>query len=84
MFVTALQKLKNLWAAGQYRKALKLAASWHALGLHKRAITRGWAATVNPAIYIQLGFDPDTLYTAGLAAVAARYGLPPAPKEVNH
>ncbi len=75
---TALQTLKNLWAVGEYRKALKLAASWSRLGKHKDAIKSGWDATVNDRIYEQMGKNPDAMYAAGLAAVATRYELPPA------
>jgi len=73
---TALQKLKDLWADRQYRQALKLAATWPRLGKHRDAIRGGWAAATNPVFYRQLGKDPDGMYTAGVLAVAERYGLP--------
>jgi len=73
---TALEKLKDLWAAGERRKALKLAAAWPRLGVHKNAIQQGWAATSNPKFYLQLGKDPEVLYYRGLAALAAAYDLP--------
>lgn len=72
---TKLDKLKELWASGQYRAALKLAASWPRLGTHKEAITRGWAAATNPGLYRGMGKDPGKLYADGLHAVAARYEL---------
>lgn len=77
-FQTKLDKLKEMWAAGDYRKALKLAASWPQLGLHKAQITQGWAAAANPNLYRQMQKDPDALYATGLAAVAERYKLTPA------
>lgn len=73
---TALDKLKALWAAGEHRKALKLAAAWPRLGAHKAAIQQGGAAATNPAFYSQIGKDPVALVAAGLAAVAQRYNLP--------
>lgn len=73
---TALDKLKAHWKRGDYRKALKLAASWPNLGKHKDAITAGWAATSNPDFYRQMKKDPEELYAKGVAAVAARYDLP--------
>lgn len=76
--VTATEELTRLWGAGQYRKALKLAASWPKLGDHEDAIRAGWAAASNPNFYRQLDKDPAADYAAGLAAVAARYNLPPA------
>lgn len=75
---SASSELQQLWAAGEYRKALKLAAGWPRLGDHKVAIERGWCAAASTAFYRQMGKDPDALYAAGLAAVAERYGLPPA------
>lgn len=74
-FKTARQKLTDLWVAGEYRAALKLAATWPNLGGHKDRIRQGWAATSNPAIYREMGRDPEKLYRDGLAAVAERYGL---------
>ena len=67
---TAIQKLRSLWAAGDHRKAIKLAASGPQLGDH-----RGWAAISNPDVYRQLGEDPQTLYDLGLQALRERYGL---------
>lgn len=73
---TKLDKLKQMWAAGDYRAALKLAASWPELGAHKAPIQQGWAACSNAKIYKQMAKDPEALYRAGLDAVAARYTLP--------
>jgi len=72
---TKLAQMKIMWAAGDYRGALKLAASWPQLGTHKEAITRGWAAVSNPKFYMELGQNPAALYKAGLVAVAERYTL---------
>lgn len=72
---TKLAKLKKLWASGDYRAALKLAASWPRLGSHKKRITQAWAATSNPDFYRQMGKDPDELCADGLCAVAERYDL---------
>lgn len=75
--VSAAEELRTLWAAGEYRRALKLAAGWPRLGEHKDAIQAGWAAASNRDFYRQLGKDPDAMVAAGLAAVAARYNLEP-------
>ncbi len=74
---TKLEKLKKMWAAGDYRAALKLAASWPRLGIHKNTIQQGWAAISNQDFYQQIGKDPLALYVAGLKAVSDRYVLPP-------
>ncbi len=62
-------------AAGEYRQALKLAATWQELGEHKERITRGWAAILNPAMYRQMGEEPDAFVEDGIAALRERYGL---------
>jgi len=72
---SARQELGRLWDAGDYRAALKLAASWPRLAHHKDRIQRGWSAATNPEFYREIEQDPDRLYRAGLAAVAERYGL---------
>lgn len=77
---TKLEKLKKMWAADDYRAALKLAASWPSLGAHKGKIQQGWTAATNESIYRQMGKDPSALYQTALTAVAERYRLP-APKE---
>jgi len=71
----AIDKLRAHWAAGEYRKALKLAAAWPRLGEHKKIIQQAWSATNNPDFYRQLNIDPDAVYAAGLAAIAERYEL---------
>ena len=77
---TKLAKLKQFMAAGDYRAALKLAASWGRRGLgggsHADAITQGWAALSNPDFYKSIGKDPDALTAAGVAAIRARYDIP--------
>lgn len=72
---TQLTKLKALMATGDYRAALKLAASWGRLGKHKEAITRGWAAINNAKFYREIGQDPAALQTAGIAAIRERYKI---------
>jgi len=72
---TKLEQLKKLWDAGDYRNALKLAATWPRLGEHKKAIQQGWAAAWNPGFYHQMGKDPAALYRDGLGALAERYDL---------
>ena len=73
---TALQRLQHLWAAGDYRRALKLAATWPRLGKDRDAIRSGWLAARDPRFLRQLGKNPDAVYAAGLTAVAERYRLP--------
>ena len=72
---TALQKLTAHVTTGDWRAALKLAASWPQLGTHRDAIQQGWAALRNPDFYRELGKDPEQLVAAGQAAIKERYGL---------
>lgn len=60
-------------AAGNGCEALRLAAKFPHLGEHKVAITRGWQACSRPDFYRQLGYDPEALIAAGVAAVKERY-----------
>ena len=73
---TAIQNLRTLWAIKDYRKALKLAASWPRLGNHRDTIRTGWSAAYNPRFYEEMGRDPGALYRAGLVAICERYDLP--------
>lgn len=77
--ITKLHQLKVFMAAGDYRAALHLAASWGKRGLgsgpEADAITQAWAAMANRSFYKQLGKDPDALVRAGLAAIRSRYGI---------
>jgi len=78
---TAAAQLRELWEAGEYRKALKLAAGWPRLGGYADAIRAGWSAANNPRMYRELGKDPEALVAEGLRAISARYGLPRAEVE---
>jgi hypothetical protein len=75
--VTALQRLRNLWALGHYLQALALAAKWHDLGdaVTRNAIRTGHAAATNPRLYREMKKDPAELVLDGLAALAKRYNL---------
>lgn len=73
MYVTALDKLKQLMAAEDWHNALKLAAGWPELGEHKLAIQQAWAAKSNPGFYKQMRKDPAAMVAAGVAALKERY-----------
>lgn len=72
-YVTKLDSLLAFCRRGDYRAALKLAASWPNLGEHKEAITRAWAAISHPDTYIEMGQNPDVLFIAGVTALRERY-----------
>lgn len=75
--IKAIDRLREYMAAGQYRKALQLAASWPRLGEHKEAIEQGWAAASNPDFYREIGKDPEELEARGIAAIRERYNIQP-------
>lgn len=59
--------------AGEWRKALALAAKFHDLGEHKKQITRAHDAQQNPDFYRQIGKEPDGLLREGIEALKERY-----------
>lgn len=75
MRTTKLALLKEAAAAGDWRKALAIAAKFPQLGEHKRAITTAHECNVRPGFYRQLGKDPEALVQAGIAALRERYAL---------
>jgi hypothetical protein len=70
---TKVQQLRRYMADGDYRAALRLAASWPQLGEHRDAITCGWAAMSHPAFYEAIGKDPSVLVAHGLDAIRSRF-----------
>lgn len=70
---TKLSKLLALMRAGEWGKAMSLAAKFGELGEHKAAITRAHNAALNPAFYTQLHQSPAEHIQAGIAALKARY-----------
>ena len=70
---TKLSKLRTAMAANDWHAALRIAARFQRLGEHTEPITRAWAAMTNRAFYEQLGHDPDSLVSAGIAALKSRY-----------
>lgn len=72
---TKLSVLRKLMDAGDWRGALKMAATFPRLGDEKAAITRGWEAFARPEFCRQLRKDPDALIADGMAALMRRYPL---------
>ena len=65
--------LAEMMNRGDWHSALRLAASWPKLGDQEKAIRQGWAAESNPALYRQMGKDPEQLVAVGVAALKERY-----------
>lgn len=61
--------------AGEWAKALSLAATFRMLPLEiRQAIRRAHAANTNPRLYRGMKHDPDQLVAAGKAALLQQYG----------
>jgi hypothetical protein len=68
-----LNQLAKLMKTGNWNDALKMAAKFHDLGDHAKAITQGANALRNPDFYRQIHKDPAALIEAGIAALKERY-----------
>lgn len=73
---TKLAVLKRHVDAGEYRDAVKLAASFPRLGDHADVIRRGWAAASQPGNYRAMGYDPDACLADAVKAIRERYNIP--------
>ena len=71
-----IEVLRGHMAAGRWREALKLAASWQQLGDEAKAIRQGWEGYARPDFQRQLRRDPEALTREGQAALVRRYGKP--------
>lgn len=72
---TKLSGVQAAMRAGDWPRALALAARFPQLGDERAAILDGHGAATNPRFARQLGKDPDALIAAGAAALLARYPL---------
>ena len=75
--MTAQRKIDTLrghMAGGRWPEAIKLAATFGALGAEKAAILKGREALLRPAFQRQLGRAPELLIDAARAALCRRYG----------
>jgi len=70
---TKISILREFMAAGQWREAIKLAASFPRLGDERGAILSARGAFTNPSFYRQIGKDPEALIAAGRDALTRRY-----------
>jgi hypothetical protein len=70
---TKLQQLLDFMEAGDWQKALAMAARFPDLGAHRDAILLGHEARVHERMYRQLGKDPEECFRAGCEALRERY-----------
>jgi hypothetical protein len=71
--ITKTARLCAFMRAGQWDKALALAARFRRLGPHKATIVRAHEAHHWPAVYRGLGYDPDTVIADGIRALMCLY-----------
>ena len=72
---TKLQTLKETAAAGDWRKAIAIAARFPRLGAYRGAILDAHMAYTNPRFMAQIGRDAGDCIAAGKSALIAAYGL---------
>lgn len=70
-----LSKVKAAAAAGDWDRALGIAAKFQDLGAEKAAITRAHGCITNPRFFAQLGVDCAAAVEAGKQALRSRYDL---------
>lgn len=72
---TKLQTLKNAASAGDWQKAISIAARFPRLGAHRNAVLDAHSAYTNPRFMAQIGRDVDACIEAGKLALIAAYRL---------
>ena len=70
---TKAEQLSNLMKAGDWDKALAMAARFPRLGKHKSAIVGGHEANHHASFYKQLGKKPEAMRQAGIDALKDKY-----------
>jgi hypothetical protein len=72
---TKLQTLKNAASAGDWQKAIAIAARFPRLGAHRNAVLDAHSAYTNPRFLTQTGRDVNACIDAGKSALIAAYSL---------
>lgn len=70
---TKISKLRDAAFAGDWEKAINIAAKFPVLGAHKAAIMQAHEAYTRPEFQKQLGKDPEQLKAAGIRALKEKY-----------
>ena len=68
-----IDTLRRFMDAGEWEKAVRFAARFPRLGEHKAAITRAASALLSPALYRDMGKDPEVLLEEAVSALKMRY-----------
>ena len=70
---TKLNQLKTAYFAGDFNKAIRIAAKFPDLGAQRNAILDAHLAITNPRWMLGLGKDIEQSIDAGIKALALRY-----------
>jgi len=73
---TKLYKLITLMTQNKWTEAIHFAAKFHQLGDHKSAIKRAHEIILHPDIYLEMGYNPENIFEAGIKALKERYAKP--------
>ena len=73
--VTKLSQLRALMEAGEWEKAIAIAARFPRLGAHRAAVLDAHGAYTNPRFMAQIGRDAGACIEAGKLALIAAYRL---------
>ena len=73
--MTKLETLKAAAAAGDWQRAIAIAARFPRLGVYRNAVLDAHAAYTNPRFMVQIGRDVGACIAAGKSALAAAYGI---------
>ena len=73
--MTKLDTLKAAAAAGDWQRAVAIAARFPRLGAHRNGVLDAHSAYTNPRFLVQVGRDVDACIAAGKSALIAAYGI---------
>jgi hypothetical protein len=73
--MTKLEQVKQAYANGNYKDALRIAAKFPQLGDERKAITLASECFSNPRFYQQVGVNIDQTINDGVKALAGKYGF---------
>lgn len=72
---TKLSAVTAAMDAGDWQRAIALAAKFPRLGAHRNAILDAHSAYTNPRFLTQIGRNPEACIEAGKSALVAAYSL---------
>ncbi|RIZ67076.1 MAG: hypothetical protein D0531_01160 [Methylococcales bacterium] len=73
--MTKLEQVKQAYATGNYKDALRIAAKFPQLGNERKAITLANECFSNPRFYKQVGVNIDQAIADGVKTLGAKYGF---------